>query len=75
VTKPYVDPYDPARLAAIRQARADLYAAQAERRRVYILTNVPAVPRQRAATDVQIARADLDTARRMAGEVGKPKDL
>jgi hypothetical protein len=57
--------YDPDLIAAIRAARADLYAAQAERRRTYLLTGVWA-GKTKAPTDVQTARANLDAARALA---------
>lgn len=57
--------YDPDLIAAIRAARADLYAAQADRRRTYLLTGVWG-SKTRAATDVQQARANLDVARALA---------
>ena len=70
---PYV-PYDPDLLAAIRQARSDLYLAQAERRRIYLLTGTMH-PKTKAATDVSRARSDLDAARQMARDtVSTPKE-
>jgi hypothetical protein len=71
MTKP-IAPYDPASLVAIRQARADLYQAQADRRRIYLLTGVWG-PRNRATTSVQQARADLDNARAAATQQPQPK--
>jgi hypothetical protein len=78
---PYVPPYDPDLVAAIRQARADLYEAQAARRRRYLTTGqwTPQVDPRRERTgddpdprdvppaaSVDMRRADLDTARELA---------
>ena len=66
MTKPLDSPYPPATIVAIRQAREDLYNAQAERRRTYLLTNKWPAPPQRGLTPVQEARQALDNARGVA---------
>jgi hypothetical protein len=72
MTKPET-PYDPADLLAIRKARADLYAAQAERRRVMLATGRWQLPQSRKPGPVQEARQTLDAAREAARNVGTPK--
>lgn len=64
--------YDPELIQQIRQARAELYAAQAKRRRAYLLTNIPPVPIARLNEDVAAARAALDAARAEAAETSEP---
>jgi hypothetical protein len=66
--------YPPATLVAIRTAREQLYAAQAKRRRVILLTNKWMPPRERDVSPVKAARQDLDRARdaaRRAAEMPK----
>lgn len=58
--------YDPAAIAALRAARANLYQAQADRRRVMLLTRAWTPPTERKASKVQEARADLNSARAAA---------
>ena len=65
-------PYDLDLLAAIRQARSDLYEAQAARRRQYLLTNRWEPPRARETSPAQAARANLDAARSMARDTATP---
>lgn len=71
-------PYDPELLLAVRQARADLYEAQAARRTRYLLTGKwtpqldplrgrPKDPPAPAAT-VDLCRADLNAARELAAQ-------
>jgi hypothetical protein len=68
--------YDPATLVAIRKARADLYEAQAERRRVMLLTNQWTPQRERDVSPVKMARQDLDKARQAARDsaAAQPKE-
>jgi hypothetical protein len=72
--KPDNSPYSAADLAAIHKARADLYTAQAERRRVMLATGRWQLPNEREPGPVQSARQILDQARAAAAAAGTPKE-
>ena len=64
--------YDPDLIAAIRQARAELFAAQAARRRAYLQTGLWPAEKERGASSVAVARENLDGARAMARDTATP---
>jgi hypothetical protein len=70
----FLSPYDPDLIAAIRTARAELYEAQAARRRVMLGINRWVPPKERDVSDVKRARQDLDAARALAAQVAAPKE-